>query len=123
MRYGYYVYLADLPDATRIFGGRTIWAVSDVQLAFVMDEFRRCLSVNPDVKILPERFIVGGPFDHPEEQRKCIEEWEAKLKESDPDRQSVRDLIRSGTIDTGERLLHDPQISRLLAGHKASKAS
>ena len=123
MEHAQYILLVQMPDAKRILRANSICARTDAQRAFVFDECRRAVcSQNPDIKYDPTTFL-NGPFNHDQANQFSLE-LEAKLNAEDPDRKSITDLRRAGAIDEPARLLHDPEIARMLAAQKeAAKAS
>ena len=121
-RHGYYVMLFEMPDAKRMMRANSLWAANDKDRAFVFNECRRIVMVNPDVKYDPATFL-NGPFATPDEAKAFEKDLEAKLNAEDPNRKSVTDLRAEGVIDQAERLLHDPEISRMLAAQKEANAA
>jgi hypothetical protein len=116
-RHGFYAALIELPDAKHILKVNSIWANNDRDRAFVFNEVRRVVMTNPDAKYDPTTFL-NGPFATEAEYYAFTEKLEAQLNAEDPDRKSVRELQIAGAIDTGARLLHDPEIARMLAAQK-----
>lgn len=115
-KHGYYVLLIELPDGKHLLRANSLWAQNDKDRAFVFNEVRKHVMQNPDTKYDPTTFL-NGPFTM-DEAREFSTKLEEKLNADDPSRKSVTELQAAGVIDTGMRLLHDPEISRMLAAQK-----
>lgn len=117
-KYGYYTLRFRLPDGEHVGIGNFIWANTDAKLALVLHTLRMHVMRNPDAQINPDNFLEG-PFEDVRAAQKRAKEIAAELDAADPDRQSVGKLRAAGAIDHSERLLTNPEVSRLLAAHKA----